>query len=368
MLPAVFMFAIIACLVSLIGTWLAMRAGRHLSALDNAGVEGQVKMTARPVPNTGGIGIALAIILTLAGAWVAARLLETDLASADVRVLAKSAADHALVVWTLIAGLFVLHVMGVIDDRKALDWKPKLGVMFLVSALVVWLTDTRVLELLDPLAHGSWLSILITVLWFVVIMNAMNFLDNMDGLAGGLGVVISGAILAIASMNGQWFIAAGAATLLGATIGFLPHNFPRARVFMGDGGSLAIGYMLAFLTVRLNFVESAVESPGWHQLFVPLVLLSIPLYDFTSVVAIRLAQGKSPFVGDLQHFSHRMARRGMGRTGAVIAIWTLAGVTCAGAVVMSRTEPWQGALVIIQTASVLMLIAFLERGVPEQES
>ncbi len=362
-------FFVVSFVLSLIATGVATRIGHRLNAHDSEGVAGQVKAQIRKIPNTGGAGIALSIVLTIVAAYVAALLLrESESVSESVAELAGSAAQNAGFIWSLIGGLVVLHVMGLIDDRKPLPWLPKLVVMLVVPAALCVFTDTRVLTMLDASVGGPWLSVLVTTLWFAVVMNTMNFLDNMDGLAGGLSAIIGSALLVVAVLNQQWFIAAGSACLAGASLGFLPHNFPRARVFMGDGGSLVVGFMIAFLTVRLNFVESEADQPGWHQLFVPLVLLAVPMYDFVSVVLLRLSQGKSPFIGDLQHFSHRMARRGMGTRGAVLSIWALTGITCAGAVVMSRSTPWQGAVIIAQTAAALLLLAYLERGLPERES
>jgi len=362
-------FLAVSFVLSFIATGVATRVGNRLRAHDGQGVIGQVKAEIRTIPNTGGSGIAVAIALTLAAAFVAAKVLAgSESVSSSVAELATSASQHATFVWSLIIGLVALHAMGMIDDRKPLHWLPKLLVMLVIPAALCLTTDSRVLTMLDARVGGSWLSILITTLWFAVVMNAMNFLDNMDGLAGGLATIIGAALLVVAILNQQWFIAAGSACLIGATLGFMPHNFPKAKVFMGDGGSLIVGYMIAFLTVRLNFVESSADQPGWHQLFVPLVLLAVPLYDFASVVLLRLSQGKSPFVGDLQHFSHRMARRGMGTQGAVITIWALTAITCAGAIVMSRSTPWQGAIIITQTGAVLLLLAFLEHGLPEHKA
>ncbi len=360
---------LISLFVSLIATGLARRVGDRFAAHDSQGVAGQVKAEIRRVPNTGGIGIALTLILMLGGVAIAAQFWPKATSESDMLgQLAWGVRESMTLLIAFLGGLLVIHFVGIVDDRKPLPWQPKLLAMVLVPAAVVWLTQTRVLSLLDSHVGGPWLSVLMTAFWFAIVMNAMNFLDNMDGLAGGLGAILSAGLLAIAVLNQQWIIGAGGAVLLGACLGFLPHNFPRARVFMGDGGSLVLGYTLAFLTVRLNYVDSTQGQTQWHLLFVPLVLLAVPLYDFASVVLLRLSQGKSPFVGDLQHFSHRMSRRGLGKTGAVVAIWMLAAITGAGAVVMSRSSPWQAALIAGQTLTVLGLIAYLERGVPEKQA
>ncbi|RNC81589.1 MAG: undecaprenyl/decaprenyl-phosphate alpha-N-acetylglucosaminyl 1-phosphate transferase [Phycisphaera sp.] len=369
MVPVLVGCAVVAFVLSLGATGFARKVGDRLAAHDGKGVDGQVKAEVRRVPNTGGIGIATTLLCVLGVTAIAAWLWPDSAADASqLTDLAAGVRENTTLLVSFLAGLFVVHVVGVIDDRKPLPWQPKLFVMLLVPMVVVWVSQTRVLTLFDDHVGGSWLSVLITAFWFAVVMNAMNFLDNMDGLAGGLGAIVSAGLVAISIVNGQWIIGAGSAVLLGACAGFLPHNFPRARVFMGDGGSLVLGFTIAFLTVRLNYADSESGSPQWHLLFVPFVLLAIPLYDFVSVVLLRFSQGKSPFVGDLQHFSHRMARRGLGNRGAVLLVWMLAGMTGTGAVVMSRSEPWQAALIAGQTLAVIGLIAYLERGIPERSS
>src|SRR5207244_10275947 len=130
--------------------------------------------------------------------------------------------------------------------------------------------------------------------------------------------------------------------------GFLVFNFPwggqPATIFMGDGGSLVIGFLLGFLTVRTTYVSAGVEGPGlgsaWYGVFMPLVVLAIPLYDFCSVTLIRLSQGKSPFVGDLQHFSHRLVKRGLSKRAAVVVIYGFTAVPAIGGVLLARPGGW----------------------------
>jgi UDP-GlcNAc:undecaprenyl-phosphate GlcNAc-1-phosphate transferase len=254
--------------------------------------------------------------------------------------------------------------------------------MLAAAAVSVIFTDSRLLTLLDPLVGGSWLSVLVTVLWIVAVTNAFNFLDNMDGLAGGVAAVCTAAFLvtALVASPPQWFIAAMLALLLGSLGGFLIFNFPwRARtkapdgqtrggasVFMGDGGSLVIGFLIAVLSVRLTYVshapaDHAATAPDtWHVLLTPLVILAVPLYDFCSVTAIRLSQGKSPFVGDLQHFSHRLVQHGLTSRAAVLVIYGCAAATAIGGIALPRLEAWQGLLVGVQTLLILAVLAGYE--------
>ena len=228
------------------------------------------------------------------------------------------------------------------------------------AAVMVWF-NVRLLELLGPVP-----SVLITILWIVAVTNAINFLDNMDGLAGGVSAIAAALFMAAAILNHQWFIAGTLALLLGALIGFLVFNFPPAKIFMGDGGSLVIGFVLAVLTARTTFYDpdqaDYALGTAWYGLFMPVVVLAIPLYDFTTVTLIRLVQGKSPFVGDQQHFSHRLVLRGLSKRGAVVVIWGATAVTGIGGISMGSLRPWQAVLVGVQTLLVLMVIALLEHA------
>ena len=261
----------------------------------------------------------------------------------------------------------VLHLMGLIDDWRSLNPWLKLAVQTATAVVMVVWFDVRLLTVLDDhLPLGAWPSTVATVLWIVTITNAINFLDNMDGLAGGVSAIAAGLFLAACIVNGQWFIAATLALLIGGLVGFLVFNFPPARIFMGDGGSMVIGFLLAILTARTTYYDpEQVDYPlggGWYGVFMPLVVLAIPLYDLASVTLIRLGQGRSPLVGDQQHFSHRLVRRGLSARGAVVVIWVATGVTGIGGVALGRLEGWQAILVGVQTLLVLVMLALLEHA------
>ncbi|MEM1072011.1 MAG: MraY family glycosyltransferase [Planctomycetota bacterium] len=341
---------------SFVGTWLAIWIGSRAGAMDGAGVQGQTKARARRVPNVGGVGIVVGL-----------------LASVAVGVAAYTGGSHASPIgsgdlFATLVCLLLLHGIGLLDDRRPLPWSPKLAAMLVIPAALAWWTDARLLTAADALAGGAWASIVLTALWFAVVMNAVNFLDNMDGLAGGCTGVIALGTLGVAMVQGQSEVALGAAVLLAGVLGFLPWNYPRARVFMGDGGSLVLGFALAWLTTRLTYVDSTLASdPRWDRLAMPLLLLAVPLYDFVSVILIRLSQGRSPFVGDLQHLSHRFERRGLSKPGAVASIWSLTAVLCLGALIMADATPRQSALVLVQALLALLLLAGIERGLRRRE-
>jgi UDP-GlcNAc:undecaprenyl-phosphate GlcNAc-1-phosphate transferase len=135
---------------------------------------------------------------------------------------------------------------------------------------------------------------------------------------------------------------------------------------MGDGGSLVVGFLLAILTARTTYYDPMKTDfalgGGWYGVFMPVIVLAIPLYDFITVSMIRLRQGKSPFVGDQQHFSHRLVQRGLSKRGAVLVIWGATAVTGIGGISLGSLKAWQAILVGVQTLLVLMIIALLEHA------
>lgn len=369
MVWTVLSLVVVACVIALPLTVVARAIGHRLNALDSAGVPGQVKDARRKVPNLGGIAVFWAFVIPALTALIGARAATPEvfpawMAEAKVH-LPGLVSEAGRAAWML-GGLGVMHVMGVWDDRKPLGPFVKLGVMLITCGMVVWMTDTRLLTMLDGHVGGAWLSVLITVVWFAVVTNAMNFMDNMDGLSGGTGAIAAALFMAAALVNGQWFVAACLALLVGALLGFLWFNFPRkggATIFLGDGGSLVVGYLLAFLTTRTTYVQDGgMHASHWYGVLMPLVVLAIPLYDFVSVVVIRLSQGRSPFVGDLQHFSHRLVRLGLSKRAAVCVIYGFTAVTGVAGISLGSLAPWQAILVGVQVLLILLVLAVFERA------
>ena len=351
----------IALAISLPGAWLACRVGGRLGALDTSGVPGQVKTDARRVPNIGGVAIFWAISLPMIVGLVAVNLLagrdDLSLVPAALTEHLPGIVERTPVALGLLGSLALLHVLGLIDDRRPMGPWVKLAVMAIPAVAIPVLDDgTRLLTLLG----SPVLSIALTALWLLVITNAMNFMDNMDGLLAGVAGVAGAAFMTAALIQGQWFVAAMLGLLIGACLGFLVFNFPPARLFMGDGGSLVIGFLLAFLTVRTTYYEAGTEAGAWYGLFMPLCVLAVPIYDFVSVVTIRLAQGRNPFVGDLQHFSHRLARRGLSPRGTIVVVYGATAVTGISGIALGSLKPWQASLVGTQTLLILIVLAVFE--------
>lgn len=372
----------LALLISWPLTALLRRAGRSAAAFDSPGVPGQVKAPPRRIPNIGGIAIFAAIAgPILLGLWLLAPLGlhphpewrgDPTLIPVDLQEHLPRLAQSADLALLLVGCLAILHVLGLIDDRKPLGPFLKLGIMAAVCLAIPLLSPTtRLLTMLDAHVGGPWLSIALTALWLLVITNALNFMDNMDGLSAGTATIAAACFLAAALLHNQWFVGACLALLIGGCLGFLAFNIPPASIFMGDGGSLVLGFLLGFLTVRTTYIPDVGPgiTPGaWYGVFMPLCVLAIPIYDFTSVVLIRLRQGKSPFVGDLQHLSHRLVRLGLSRRAAVVVIWGMTLITGASGIVLGSLAPWQAMLIGAQVVVMLVILALFEFAASHRES
>jgi UDP-GlcNAc:undecaprenyl-phosphate GlcNAc-1-phosphate transferase len=191
----------------------------------------------------------------------------------------------------------------------------------------------------------------------------------MDGLSAGVASVCTAAFLVATLSIGQWFVAAGLALLLGATLGFLWHNFPPAKIFMGDGGSLLIGLVLGVLTVRTTYLTPGTRwESHWYSIFAPVIVLALPLYDLVVVSIIRLARGKSPFVGDTNHFSHRLVNRGMSRRTAVLCLYLVSAATSIAAILLPHVSGGFAVLIFVQTLLILGVVALLEQVAYKEET
>jgi UDP-GlcNAc:undecaprenyl-phosphate GlcNAc-1-phosphate transferase len=363
----ILMLAAVSLMIAMPATWVVLRLSRRAGAFDSAPIEGQVKAAHRPIPNTGGIAIALGVLIPMTIAALGISLMDAGTLPEILEPIRQHIPGLKSMLplgWTLIGCVLGLHLLGLIDDRRPMGPMLKLAIMLVPGALFATMFDTRLMTLLDAQVGGTWLSIIITIIWFTAIINAMNFIDNMDGLSGGIAL-IAGAMLMLATMlNGQWFVAAICALLVGSVLGFLAFNFPPAKIFMGDGGSLVLGLLLAFLTVRTTYTPVDDSAGGWYAVLMPIVILSVPLYDFVTVTLIRLSQGKSPFIGDMQHFSHRIRDRGLGSRSTILVIYALTLATGISGLLMTRAEPWQAIVLGIQVLALLSAIALFEYRSP----
>jgi UDP-GlcNAc:undecaprenyl-phosphate GlcNAc-1-phosphate transferase len=170
--------------------------------------------------------------------------------------------------------------------------------------------------------HSDVFSYAITIFWILTVINAFNFMDNMNGLCAGLGAIGALLFAIIAAANGEYLVATIAFLMCGALIGFLPWNFPNARAFLGDAGSHLVGYLLAVMAILPHFYTR--QNPRPLAVLSPLLVLAIPLIDLAQVVISRTLNRKPFWIGDTNHLSHRLVRAGLSRTHAVLLLWLIA--------------------------------------------
>lgn len=216
----------------------------------------------------------------------------------------------------ILLALTIVALTGLWDDRYGLPAWAKLGGQVLGFAVLAYF-GVRV-----RLPVPDWLNYGVTLLWLAGISNAINFLDNMDGLSAGVSAVAAAFMLLLGAINGQFLVAALAAAVLGACLGFLRYNFKPAQIFMGDAGSLFLGFVLAILGLELNFPERP-DTVTW---MVPVMILGLPIFDTTLVVISRIRRGVSPNTAGKDHVSHRLVRLGFSQREAVLVLYLVCGV------------------------------------------
>lgn len=353
--------------VSVTATALIRRHAHQWGLIDKPNAR---KVHTIPTPLGGGIGIWLGIIVPLLAmellVWWLARLPELpDWLPQDIVKNLSGVRLRSVQLWSILLAGTVISVLGLIDDLRNLPWQPKLLVQLLVACGLA-ASGVRA----TVFATQPWIGWFLSIVWIIVLTNSFNFLDNMDALSGGIGLIASvmfAIVMLTATNEPRWFVAGMLLILAGSLGGFLFHNAPPARIFMGDTGSCLLGVLLASLTIVGTFYDYG--RSGRHVILAPLCILAVPLYDFSSVLLIRLSQGRSPFHADKCHFSHRLVEMGLSRRQAVLTIHLLTITTGLGGLLLYQVQTWTGAgLVCGLILCLLVVIAILEFAGKGKES
>ena len=237
---------------------------------------------------------------------------------------------------SIVLGAALMALLGFYDDRWGLRPLLKLLGQILAAGILI-ASGVKVMAF-----SAEWLNVLVTLVWVVGLTNALNLLDNMDGLSSGVAAVCSAFFLIMAAVSGQIYVGALAAALLGATLGFLVYNFNPASIFMGDTGSLFLGFMLAAIGIKLRFPDN-VPFVTW---MVPIVVMTIPIFDTTLVFISRLRRGKNPLTTPgKDHLSHRLVARGFTTREAVLLHYLTAGAAGVAATLITQSNALEGYLI-----------------------
>jgi UDP-GlcNAc:undecaprenyl-phosphate GlcNAc-1-phosphate transferase len=314
MLTALALAFLIATTVSIIVTPLSIQWAQRLGIIACPSAR---KIHREPVPSWGGIALTIAFLFGTFSSWL----------------FLKTFPDHALGV---LLGLFVVVLVGTLDDRFSLSPKAKL-LGQIAAAVLPTAFGLRVSLVNNPFGDGyiylvSWQSWLMTILWIVALVNAVNLIDGLDGLAAGVSFFAALTLSFLAASQKLFPIAAAFAAIAGACMGFLPYNFHPARVFMGDTGAMALGYLFATLSI-LGAVKSITAL---SVLFMTGMALAYPLLDTAFAVIRRWLKGRSIFTADREHLHHRLLDSGFDQRQAVLMLYALTLIFCLLAILLVR--------------------------------
>ena len=328
--------ALLALAAALIAGALApvmRRVGFAIGAVDRPGHR---KVHAADVSRLGGVAVwgAVAPVVVLAGMWGA---------------LDGAAFTHVRVMWPPLAlGAAILALIGVVDDVRGLHAHTKLLAQSVAAALVVT-AGCVVREATNPITGASValgaLAVPVTFVWVIGVTNALNLIDGLDGLAAGVGLIVAGTLCLISLSVGRADIAVLSGTLAGALVGFLYFNFNPATIFLGDSGSLFLGYALAVLSI-----ESAHKGATAVLVLAPILALGVPIMDTTLTVVRRILVSASLMQPDRDHIHHRLIALGLSHRRAVLVLYVACLVLNVAAIFSVRAATRDAALVVVAVA------------------
>ena len=307
---------------------------------------GPRKVHLEPIPLLGGLAMYGAVLLAILLAF-------------DGPARAQS--------FGIVTGATLVAIVGFLDDRKLLHHQVKLflGMPLAAGILLASGVHANVFAVLVGNGAGYWLDAGLTVLWVVGITASFSILDHMDGLCAGVAAMASAFFALVAYLNGQTVVTMLAAATLGAAAGFLRWNFKPAKIFMGDGGAMFLGFLMATLGLKLR-LEHSTNLAGW---LAPVLILSATIFDTTLVTISRSRRGLLPFATPgKDHSAHRLANLGLGQRGAVLVMYLVGAVGGTAGVLVTYLSTWKVALVAAAVVLVMLAaIAWLERAPYEKQ-
>jgi len=315
--------------VSALLTPLVLRLARHFGLYDEP--DGERKIHTGQIPRLGGIAIAAGFLAPLLGLLFHTNAYAIVLRGDELRLSA------------FFVGLFAIVALGLYDDLRGCGAVPKLVVQCLVGALLWYggVSFQRVVIFEQVIDFGVW-SLPLTMLWVAGLINAMNLIDGLDGLAGGVAFFAAISLFVIAWFDGNLILGLFGAALAGSVMGFLMYNFAPAMIFMGDAGSMTIGYVFAVAALW-----SAAKRSTVMAVMLPLIALGVPILDTLFAFLRRAVTGRSPFRSDRGHIHHRLLDAGLSHRQAVLLLYGVCCVLTGAAVVVRATEdPVYGVMLV----------------------
>ena len=279
----IFAVFILAFIISIILNKLSLNF-KYFSKQD---IVNQKRLSSLKIPTYGGISMSLAFLVS-------------------TRLLGK--ADFEIIQIAIYA--VVITFIGFIDDKYNLIWKVKLLLQLVAVSTPIYLLDIYLnVEQLFGVNFNNFLNLFSTVVWILLIVNSLNFLDNMDGLAATIASMIAISMAILSFITDQYKLTDLSIVLIASMLGFLYFNIPKAKIYMGDSGSLFLGYCLGFISILFSW-NSEMESSWIFQIQPVILFFTIPIIDFLTVTISRINSGNSPMTGGTDHISHRLLKKG----------------------------------------------------------
>src|SRR6266852_1878909 len=307
---------------------------------------GPRKVHLKPIPLLGGLAMYAAVVIAV--------------------LFAFQGPARAQVVGILIGATLVAGV-GILDDRGVLHHPVKLFIGMPLAAAILMVSGIRaqVFSVLLGGRGGDYLDVALTVVWVVGITASFSILDHMDGLCAGIAAMASVFFAMLAYLHGQTLVTTLAAAVLGAATGFLRWNFKPAKIFMGDGGAMFLGFLMATLGLKLR-MEHTSHLASWVA---PILILGVTIFDTTLVTISRSRRGLLPFATPgKDHSAHRLANLGLGQRGAVLTIYLVGAISGGAAILVTYLSNRSAALVgLAVVLAMLLAIAWLERAPYEKQ-
>ncbi|MBN2189763.1 MAG: undecaprenyl/decaprenyl-phosphate alpha-N-acetylglucosaminyl 1-phosphate transferase [Candidatus Aureabacteria bacterium] len=354
-LKEMILLAFVSALSSAALTILCKKAALKTGFID---VPSSRKIHTQKVPLLGGLSIFLNIFLitALAIIFIALNARYGFVESLNTYFLPNYSGMVAKLpqLSAIFLGGALIVLAGLYDDKY--DLKPAMKIILQLAAATVPIVSGIKISLF---LGNNAMSILFTYVWFFLIINAFNLLDNADGLSAGVALIATVVFGVISLTSKELFISSMLFILAGTLMGFLFFNFHKATIFMGDAGSMFLGYILAVFTTLGTYYTS--ESRTLFPILMPIVVLAVPLYDTFSVIIVRLYKGVSIFAADKNHFSHRLMRLGFSYKAAIIFIYIICLCTGIAAIILPEIDRlFSSLLILLQVFLILFIIGILE--------
>ena len=330
--------------VSAVLTPFVLRFARRFKLYDDP--DGVRKIHTGEIPRLGGIAIAAGFLTPLIGLLFYSNVYTVELKEDELRLT------------VFLIGIAAIIALGIYDDLKGCGAGLKLVVQGLIGVLL-WYggISFKTIYIFDQTISFGWLSLPLTMLWVAGVINAMNLIDGLDGLAGGVAFFAAISLFSIAWLDGDPILALFGAALAGSALGFLLYNFAPAMIFMGDTGSMMIGY--AFAAAALWSAEKRTTAMA---MMLPALALGLPLFDTLYAFVRRIIQRKSPFESDREHIHHRLLDAGLSHRNAVLVLYGVCVVLTVAAVVMRSTDdPTYGMVVLTLATSIFIATRWMFR-------